>query len=440
MQLSVNVGGTVITSQAVSYGSASTQAGLAGALAAAIPANALIQVFYTTGATSFTIQSVATGTAPNTDTISTAINTTCSESSTDTTTVTCQQGWILNLSGPNLASTTASTASFSGGTDSTFRTAYDTGIVTASVTINGTVYTRQANYSQNSTAVSVITDLYNGFSDQTMNKLLIAGLSGNVLTLTSLATGAATNYPFSVAAATNSSDFSAGSTSFVITPSGASFVPGQNGTLYDSGTITANLVGFSTTPVTKTVNFGQGSTSASVAASIAAAFQNDSFSPVDANAPPQSSTITFKARAQGKDGNNYAVSIVESSNHASAFPTPSFPSVSVQLAGGVEPTPSLDPSVALTTTYSYNNNQFVIHQGQQTRTYVSDGAGRVVSSSIPETGYQSASAQYTDFGAISQIVDPRIIPGTTNHVTTTFGYDSFNRIQNISYNDGTPGA
>ena len=439
MWFSVNAGGTIISTSAVPYGSGSSQSGLADALAGAFPANSLVQVLHTLGTNSFTLQSIATGTAPNSDSISTSIATNCSDPGTDNTTVTCNQGWSMSLSGPSLPSTTASSASFSGGTVSTFRTSYDTGTVTASVTINGTLYTRQANYNQSSTAVSVMTDLVNGFSDQTMNKLLIASVSGNVLTLTSLATGAGTNYPFSVSAATNSPDFPAGSTSFVATPSGAAFVPGQNGILFDSGTITATLQGFSTTPFIKTVNFGQGSTPASVAASIAAAFQNDSFSPVDANAPPQSSTITFKARAQGTDGNNYSVGIVESSNHASAFTTPSFPSVSAQLASGAEPTPSLDPSAALTTTYTYDNNQFVVHQGQQTRTYIVDGLGRVTSVTLPESGYQPSSATYTDFGAVAQVVDSRLVPGTNNHVTATLSYDQLNRLTSVGYNDGSPG-
>src|ERR1700744_720638 len=77
-------------------------------------------------------------------------------------------------------------------------------------------------------------------------------------------------------------------------------------------------------------------------------------------------------------------------------------------------------------------------QGQQMRTYQYDSLGRAMQSSIPETGYVPVSATYADFGAPLQIVDPRVIPGTTTHIATTFTYDSLNRIKTVTYNDGTP--
>ena len=92
------------------------------------------------------------------------------------------------------------------------------------------------------------------------------------------------------------------------------------------------------------------------------------------------------------------------------------------------------------TYYSYDavGHLLQIVAGQQTRTYQYDSLGRVLQSVIPETGYQAAAALYTDFGAPSQILDPRTLPGTTTHIATTFIYDALNRLKSVSYNDGTP--
>ncbi|MGZ3610027.1 MAG: hypothetical protein ACXVBU_08180, partial [Ktedonobacteraceae bacterium] len=92
------------------------------------------------------------------------------------------------------------------------------------------------------------------------------------------------------------------------------------------------------------------------------------------------------------------------------------------------------------TYYSYDamGHLLQVLAGQQTRTYQYDSLGRVLQSVIPETGYQAASATYTDFGAPSQILDPRTLPGTSTHITTTFTYDTLNRLKSASYNDGTP--
>jgi YD repeat-containing protein len=127
-----------------------------------------------------------------------------------------------------------------------------------------------------------------------------------------------------------------------------------------------------------------------VATSLASAFHNDPFSPVDATVVSGTSTINFTARTQGTDANNYAISIVEQSSQSASFPSSSFSSVSLQLAGGVTPVASLDPSVVLTTAYSYDAMGDLLQsvQGQQTRTYQYDSLGRVTSAIVPETGYQ----------------------------------------------------
>jgi RHS repeat-associated protein len=73
--------------------------------------------------------------------------------------------------------------------------------------------------------------------------------------------------------------------------------------------------------------------------------------------------------------------------------------------------------------------------GGQTRTYVFDNLGRLTSVATPETGgpnnlYQY---QYNDFNLVTQRTDPR-------GVVTTYGYDSLNRLHQVSYNVGTTGV
>lgn len=428
LSLTVNAAGTQLNTGNVAYGGTSTQASLASALYSQFPSNSLVTASNPNGGNTFTLTAVTPGSAGNNYTFSTSIVSSCVPSDNWSC---VGPGWTI----------TPSSGHFAGGTDNVNTTEYDTGAVTVSMTINGTQYSKASNYSQNSTSASIANDLSNQINgDTTLNKLIIAGVSGSTLQLTTTATGAGTNYPFSVSDATNSQYFASGSTSFPDSPSGSTFTPGQNGTLYDSGTIQATLTGFTEAPLTESVTFGQGSTPASIATGLAAAFHNDPSSPVDASAASGSSSISFTAHNEGTDANNYSVTIAEQSANPSSFPTPSFATVSTQLSGGAAGTPSLDPSVVLTTTYTYDplGDLLQVNQGQQTRSYQYDGLGRMISSTIPETGYQSASVSYTDLIGISQTVDPRVAPGTSNHLTASIGYDSLNRPQTITYSDGTP--
>jgi RHS repeat-associated protein len=333
--------------------------------------------------------------------------------------------------------TSAGVALFTGGTDNVFQTMYDTGNVVASITANGTTFSKSSAYNQTSSVSSIANDLYNQFiADANFNLVVRVSPPGAGATLqfTTVAGGAGTNYPITTTAATNSSNFAAGSTSFTITPPGnSSFVPGLNGILWDTGTVTATLTGFSTASVAaKQISYGQGSNAASVAGLLAAQMHNDPTFPVDAVVTPAgSATIVLTARDQGTDGNSYNIAIAGQTSQPASFTTPSFPAVSVTLANGANPVPSFTPGTVLTTTYTYNNNHMVVKQGQQTRTYVFDGLGRVISSTVPETGNLPMTATYTDFGAPATITDPR-------QLVTAFAYDPLNRVQSVTFSDGTP--
>ena len=434
IKVTIVAGGTTIGPFAAPYTSAAdTAGGLATTLAANLPANSFVTATNSaSGVVTFTSKTASS--AVNSYTIAVQIASNC----VDSDTISCIQSWTTQLSGPSLAPTPAVSANFTGGSDNVFQTVYDTGSVVAWITANGTTFSKSSNYSQTSTASSIANDLYNKFvTDTTFNSVVRVNPpgTGSVLQFTTVATGAGTNYPITTSAGTTSSNFAAGSTSFTISPAGnSSFVPGQNGILWDTGTVTATLTGFTTANVApKQVSYGQGSNAASIAGLLAAQMHNDSAFPVDAVVtPPGSATIVFTARDQGADGNSYHIAVSGQTSQPASFTTASFPAVAVTLAGGVTPVPSFTPGTVLTTTYAYSNNQVVVHQGQQTRTYVFDGLGRMTSSTVPETGYIPTTATYTDFGAPATITDPR-------QMITTFGYDPLNRIQTVSFSDGTPG-
>jgi RHS repeat-associated protein len=100
-----------------------------------------------------------------------------------------------------------------------------------------------------------------------------------------------------------------------------------------------------------------------------------------------------------------------------------------------EPDPSNGNSLTLQTTYSYNILDLLIgvSQGVQSRTYAFDDLGRTTSVQAPETNQAAYNYQYNNFRLVTQRTDPR-------GVITTYGYDTLNRLQSISYNVGSTGV
>jgi RHS repeat-associated protein len=418
IQFSVSAGGIDIGPISASYGSSSTSATLAAALAGSFPSNAAVTISYASGSSSFTLATRAQNAAANSSTLSTSLVSSCVPFDGDLASTICSQGWTITP-----------TQNFAGGTDTVNTTFYDTGTTTVNVTINGTVYSKSSTYGQNTTNAGMASDLASKInSDTTLNQLLVAGSSGGVLSLTTTATGGNTADPLSVSSVTNSQYFTAGSTSFPATPSGATLTPGQNGVVFDAGTVKVSITGFTADAYAKTVNYGQGSTSTSIASGLAAAFNADPLAPVTASA--SNGVISLTARTLGAD-TNYGVAVTSTTTQPTYFTQPSFSGSAISLSGGQDSSASLQTPLSTTYFYDALGRLLRVNQGAQQRVYQYDDLGHVISSKIPETLNQATTFTYTDFGGVYQKTDPR---GTV----TTNAYDALARLTQVTYSDMTP--
>jgi len=109
-----------------------------------------------------------------------------------------------------------------------------------------------------------------------------------------------------------------------------------------------------------------------------------------------------------------------------------------------EPDPTNNNSLTLQTFYSYNlfDALTTITQGSQTRTYAYDALGRLTSATTPESGtvcFGSVSGStcnadgYDSFNNLLKRTDAR-------GVLTSYGYDTLNRLSQVSYNVGSTGV
>jgi RHS repeat-associated protein len=192
---------------------------------------------------------------------------------------------------------------------------------------------------------------------------------------------------------------------------------------YDFGTVSIIVGG-----LTATASFGQGSTASSIATALASAINGDESEPVTASASGGTVNLTAKQAGSSTD---YSLS-APYANNSSAFPQPSFttsPS-GIALSGGTDGTggsPSLSTPQVTYHFYDALNDSAVIIQGQQTRQFVYDSMGELLTSNTPEAGLVSYT--YTVWGKVATRTDAR-------GVVTTYSYDSLNRLTQVAYNDG----
>jgi RHS repeat-associated protein len=316
------------------------------------------------------------------------------------------------------------------------QTDYDYG--TVSITLNGIMvtydYGNLTHGDTSSTVASGLATLIN--ASNTFPGTAVA--SGAIVYITAKPLSGSTNYSLSAQAISDDTyEFPNGS--FSTSPSGATLT-----TNYDSGTVSVTLNDYQAS-----VPYAQSSTTSSVAAALAVFFNGDNSSPVTASASGGVLTLTAKA-----PDSNYALSSGSTSNQPAAFTTPSF-TISVSgsnLTGGSSSGAfGATPSATLYT-YDLNNNLTGVKSAATqnicnstfSRCYSYDLMSRLVSKTDPETGTTSFSYLNAgtvcsgDIGAVCQRTAPKenqTSPSVT--VTTTYTYDSVNRLTSKSYNDSS---
>ena len=318
---------------------------------------------------------------------------------------------------------------------------YDSG--TVSVTVNGAAPVT-ASYGRFSTSESIASALASAFSG---NAFVNASASGNVLTLTAIATGSGTNYSLSTSYSSNdSTDFDP--PSFTSTASGPNFTGGRDGG-YDSGTvrITVNNTSY-------TVSYGQGSTSTSIAAALAGAINGDGSRSV--NASSSGGTVALTAIAIGAAG-DYSLSASYTWN-SSVVGQPSF---TTSTSGG-SLTDGYDASDLANnpyvTFYQYDTlgNLRCVHQkatdtttdvactgsspptvpsSWRQRFFTYDSLSRLLTAYNPESG--TISYGYDPDGNLTSKIEPMQNQTGTATVTVTYAYDALNRLTGKTYTDGT---
>lgn len=438
MQFSVNAGGTVITSAQVPYGSGSSQSGLAAALAAAFPANALVNVSYTSGSTSFILTTTATGAATNSTTLATSIVSNCIPVDTDTTSTFCSQTWTITPA-----------QNFSGGADAVNSTIYDTGTVT--ITVNG--HPNQVPYGQNDSVTTIAANLAAQINADTAAFVNAASAAGTV-SLISRTTGSAANVSLSVANSFDSAHFSAQGPSFTASApaalsGGADPVGGT--TFNDSGTVTMTVGSF-----TASAPYGPSpgnNTAALVATALTgtgATGLNRAGSPVTASANGAIISIAYKT--VGAAG-NVAVALSGSTADPTHFSGASFTSPGTTLTNGSDPAP---PSLSrpYTTQYAYDtlgNLVCAVQKGSDTGAFTTcasapaawrprsatfDSLSRLLTATNPETG--TITFAYNDDGVMTSRTDALGV--MVNYSPAANPIDALHRVRQKTYSNGDPAA
>ncbi|WP_263409382.1 RHS repeat domain-containing protein [Terriglobus tenax] len=93
------------------------------------------------------------------------------------------------------------------------------------------------------------------------------------------------------------------------------------------------------------------------------------------------------------------------------------------------------------THYDYDdvNHKTTISQGDRSRVFQTDAAGRTIHTEEPERGVTDYSYAYNSTGLVVTRTRPRANQSDSNvKTTTTTQYDSLGRVNSVSYDDGTP--
>lgn len=307
------------------------------------------------------------------------------------------------------------------------------------VSVNG--FTKSGGYGATDTGASIATAFASAFNSDSGSPVN-ASASNGVLTLTSKATGLASNYTLSASVSNwNTQYFS--HPSFGAVTSGATLTGGQNATtVYDSGTVSVTVIGPSGN-FTASAPYTSTSSSSSIASTLASAL-SVSGSPVTAT--PNGNGVTITSITAGA-GSNYPFSASTNWN-SQQFSTASFTvsPPSGALAGGADSSIGTAP---LVTQYRYDalgNLTCAVQKGTDStafnscsgapatwrpRSFVYDSLSRLTNATNPENG--TITYSYDANGNLASRVAPK--PNTTGTavVTTKYTYDVLNRLTQKAY-------
>jgi RHS repeat-associated protein len=219
----------------------------------------------------------------------------------------------------------------------------------------------------------------------------------------------------------------------------ASTCPPSGGcqTIPNSGTVSVTVNGFSASG-----NYGPTVTTSMIASSIASGF-NSSSSPVSASVSGSTVMMTLKlpgANFSFSTSATYSSTMCASgTTSAPCFSGPSFSASpasgsSTNASGGVSTSPFV-------TTYTYDvlGKLTSVLQGAQTRSYSYDGLSRLTQESTPEAGSVTISYQTSAGSLCSGDPSNPCLRTDARGITTTYLYDSANRLVSKSYNPSTTG-
>jgi RHS repeat-associated protein len=332
------------------------------------------------------------------------------------------------------------------------------------VTVNGFQATYL--YGENDTPSTIASGLAAALNGGSSPVTATAG--GATLSMTSKASGSATNYSLSASSATDDlTDF--GVPSFTASASGSSLTGGVDGTpaVSDSGTVTVS-VGSNSATASYGNGTGQDTSAAAVASDLAGKLttQNPPFT-VTASA----ATLIFNWKSPTAAG-NVAVTVSSSTNQTAYFSVPSFAACtpitanpqncSTALTNGADPYPSglAHPYVSHYFYDLLDNLTCVEQHGDATgsgcgpavlgpsdaipaadvtspwriRRFVYDSLSRLVKANDPESGLTVNN--YDNNGNLISLTDARGI--TINYSAAGNPIDPLNRVTGITYSDGTP--
>jgi len=396
-----------------SYGQNSTPSTIATALAGAINANTNINSLVSASASSATVTITARQTGSQTN-----YSLSAAAATSDPTDFPIGQSFT----------TTSSGSALTGGNDA--QIAYDSG--TVSITVNGGSPT-SVSYNSASTTSSIASQLASALAS---SSLVNASASGNVISLTSKTTGAATNYSLSASSQSNNSSLF-NPPSFGGTPSGSTMTGGTDGTAtqYDSGTVWITVGGGAPT----TVNYGQGSTPSSIASALASALTGSTVTATATN-----STVNVTSVQTGSAANSITLAAGSATNQPGTFSQPSFQTApsGTTLTGGSDATLSLSTPAITAYGYTVLDSLTSVTQGAQTRTYLYDALGRLTSVTTPEAGtvcfgtVSGGTCQANGYDSFDNLLNRTDARG----VVTSYSYDGLNRVYQTSYNVGTTGV